>query len=88
MVLPFPDGDPARPRPQRLQKRGQAYRAVPEGQARGKGRYVVGICLPLVAGVLDFRPFLLWGYQPVEQLAVVGEQQQPLGGLVQTAYGP
>ena len=40
-----------------------------------------------MAGIVDLGHLLFRGDQPVEQLAVVGKQQQPLGGLVQASHG-
>ena len=39
-----------------------------------------------MAGVIYLRHFLFGRNQPVEKIAVVGEQQQPLGGLVQPPH--
>ena len=86
VVFSFADRDQALPIPQRLQLCRKTKGSVLQRKARGKGLHILRLCAAFMAGVVDFRHFLLGRYQPVQQVAVIGKQQQTFGRLVQPAH--
>ena len=83
MVFALADGDKALTGAQGLQFCAQALGAVPQGQTRVKSRHILVTGSALVLCVVDLGDLLFRGDQPVEQVAVVGKEEQALGGLVQ-----
>ena len=86
MVFSLADGDQTLPVSQRLQPGGKALRPVAQDQALPESSHIRFPGGALMAGIVDLGDFLFGRDQPVEQIPIVGKQQQPFRGLVQSAH--
>ena len=86
MILAFADGNEALPCPDGLQFCRKTKRAVPQGQSGGEGLDIFFSGSAFMSGLVDLGNFFFRGDQPVQQVAVIGEQQQTFRSLVQPAH--